>query len=48
MIGLLGTQAQTNKEDLPQVVYEQILNPVQNSKEFSGWNGYYILIILKR
>ena len=38
--------SKTNKEDLPQVVYEQILNPVQNSKEFSGWNGYYILIVL--
>ena len=38
--------SKTKAEDLPQAVYEQIFNPIKNDKEFSGWNGYFVLIIL--
>lgn len=38
--------SKTKAEDLPQVVYDQILNPIKEDKNYNGWNGYFVLIIL--
>ena len=38
--------SKTKAENLPEIIYNQILDPIKNDKQFSGWNGYYILIIL--
>ena len=38
--------SKTNGNELTENVYNQILNPIRNDKNYSGWNGYYILVIL--
>lgn len=38
--------SRTKAEDLPEIVYNQIFDPIKSNKDFSGWNGYFILMIL--
>lgn len=38
--------SKTKAEDLPEIVYNQIFDPIKSNKDFSGWNGYFILMIL--
>lgn len=38
--------SKVKSEDLPQSIYEQILNPIKEDDKYGGWNGYFILIVL--